>query len=460
MQLPSAFEVRLHAEMPEYAAGILEGLNASPQATAIRLNSKKTDSKPASACVAVPWAENAYWLAERPAFTADPAFHAGAYYVQESSSMLLSAVLRQLPAPRMAIDLSAAPGGKTTLLADALHPKGWLLANEIVPKRAEILAGNIERWGNSRVVVSNASVATLAATGLQADLLLLDAPCSGEGMFRKDLESRQHWHASLPQQCSALQLQIFEESLPLLKSGGHLIYSTCTFSLAENEQQWHYLREQGLVPVALELPADWGFTDAHSIDASIPPGHAYHAFPGTARGEGFFLCVFKKPGERTDQTHEVSESTFGDLPQEIAAQVEVPADLHVAKSSKGMWYAGTQEQLFWCARVEKRVSLLRWGTALGDIPKGRAWMPAHALALAVDLKLHSPCLELQGTLALWYLARRDFQLNQVPEGNFLVKYGKSVLGWGFSRQGKFVNCYPANEKIRMAVQQVAKVLGE
>lgn len=460
MHLPLKFEERLKVELPAFAEKILHALNQAPYETAIRINRKKCLARPIDSNRLIPWANDAFWLSERPIFTLDPLFHAGAYYVQESSSMLLQAVLKQLPAARMAIDLSAAPGGKSTLLADALHPQGWLLANEIVPKRAEILSANLERWGNSRVVVSNASPASLSNLGLHADILLIDAPCSGEGMFRKDLESRQHWHAHLPQQCSALQLQIFEESLPLLKHGGHLIYSTCTFSLAENEQQWHHLRQKGLVPVALELPADWGFTDAHSIDASIPPGHAYHAFPGTARGEGFFLCVFKKQGGTTVLTQDVSESTLADLPQEIAAQVEVPANMHVAKSSKGMWYAGTQEQLFWCSRVEKRISLLRWGTALGDIPKGRTWMPAHALALAADLKLHSPCLELQGTLALWYLARRDFQLNLVPQGNFLVKYEKSVLGWGFSRQGKFVNCYPANEKIRMAVQQVAKVLGE
>lgn len=462
MQLPTEFVQRLHVELPGFASNIVGGLDAAPLSASIRVNQAKTHALPQAEHTPVPWSESAFWLQERPVFTLDPAFHAGAYYVQESASMLLSAVLKKLPAPKMAIDLSAAPGGKSTLLADALAPDGWMIANEIVPKRAEILAGNIERWGNSRVVVSNASGATLAATGIKADLLLIDAPCSGEGMFRKDTGSRSHWHHKLPQQCSALQRQIFDESLTLVRHGGFVIYSTCTFSLAENEVQWYWLVAKGLEPYALRLPTEWGFVDAHEVDPAIPKGYAYHSFPGYSQGEGFFIAVFQKRGDApTTDNSQLWQllKPAENLPEAVSSQLQWPAHYVLAGSKKGVWYAGLPAQLNWCAQHEASLKLLRWGTALGEMLQGKRWMPAHALALAADVRVESVRLELKGTLALWYLSRKEFQLNAMPPGNFIIQYQKHALGWGFNQSGKMVNCYPATEKIRMLAQQVVKVLG-
>lgn len=463
MQLPADFVKRIHLELPGFASSLLEGLDAVPLAASIRLNRAKTIAAPQVGHELVPWLENAFWLKERPAFTLDPSFHAGAYYVQESASMLLSAVLKLLPPPKLAIDLSAAPGGKSSLLADALAPNGWMIANEIVPKRAEILAANIDRWGNSRVVVTNASGADLAATGLKADLLLIDAPCSGEGMFRKDADSRSHWHRELPQLCSSLQRKILDESLGLLDHNGHLLYSTCTFSLAENEAQWHWLVANGLEPYALRLPTEWGFVDAHEVDPAIPKGYAYHSFPGYSQGEGFFICVFKKTVAKSTGVEEPRRHAFRfneNIPEIIGSQLQWPAQYEVASCKKGVWYAGTPEQLSWCAHIETSIKLLRWGTALGEMQHGKRWIPAHSLALATDVKAIAPAVELKGTLALWYLSRKDFQLNIMPTGNFIVRYQHYSLGWGYNQSGKLVNCYPATEKIRMAAQQVVKVLDE
>lgn len=449
--------------MPAFATTILQALASTPQATSIRLNHAKTNAFPQAEHTLVPWAEKAFWLNERPIFTLDPAFHAGAYYVQESASMLLSAVLKKLPAPKMAIDLSAAPGGKSTLIADALSPNGWMIANEIVPKRAEILAANIDRWGCSRVVVSNASGADLVATGLKADLLLIDAPCSGEGMFRKDVESRSHWHRDLPKQCSVLQRKIFDESIDLLDTNGYLIYSTCTFSLAENELQWHLLVDKGLEPYPLHLPLEWGFVDAHEVDPSIPTGYAYHSFPGYSQGEGFFICVFRKPGleQNTDSNNQVQPIKMnGKFPEAVHSTLQYPSHFQLACNKKGVWYTGLPKQLHWCSSNESSLKLLRWGTAIGEWLHGKRWLPAHALALATDVKVEVPVLELRGTLALWYLGRKEFQMNLMPPGNFIVHFQNHALGWAFNQSGKMVNCYPANEKIRMLAQQVVKVLDE
>lgn len=463
MQLPLDFVERLKLELPKFASNIVSGLEGGSQAASIRVNQVKTHAIPQAVNTQVPWAQSAFWLQERPVFTLDPAFHAGAYYVQESASMLLAAVLKKLPAAKLAIDLSAAPGGKSTLLADALAPDGWMIANEIVPKRAEILAANIDRWGNSRVVVSNASGAALAATGLKADLLLIDAPCSGEGMFRKDIDSRSHWHRDLPQQCSLLQRQIFDESLPLLHANGYLIYSTCTFSLVENEYQWHQLVARGFEPHMLDLPAEWGFIDAHEVDPSIPKGHAYHSFPGYSQGEGFFICVFKKLGDAqtADKGQLWQPLRFDEsLPEPIGMRLQWPAHYELTSSKKGVWYTGLSAQLNWCALNEATLKLLRWGTALGEMQQGKRWIPAHALALATDVQVEAATMDLKGTLALWYLSRKDFQLNTMPPGNFIIKFQHYALGWGYNQSGKLVNCYPATEKIRMLAQQVVKVLDE
>lgn len=446
MELPKEFISRVRHDLPQHANKLLAAIADARPITSLRLHEHKPFELSWDHEV-IPWASNAYWLSNRPVFTLDPSFHAGAYYVQESASMLVDAVLSKLPPIECGLDAAAAPGGKSTLMANHLAPKGWMIANEIVPKRAGILKSNLDKWGNSRAVVTNANLAEIRATGLMFDCILVDAPCSGEGMFRKDPESRQHWKSDLPQACSLLQGEIMAEVLPMLSPGGHLIYSTCTFAQVENEFRWLWLAANGLKPIELNFPESWGFLDVHDTFAEIPAGMAYRSLPGISRGEGFFICCFQKtgqnkvnqPAERKREKH-----ALGNI------ELELQNGLILKESKKGLINIGLEAQLQWCSDFERTLRVLRCGAEAGQW-QGKFFAPAHALALAADLRLGVETMPLSKQMAIWYLSRSSFQPGKIPHGNFLLTYNQLNLGWGFNKQNQFVNCLPATEKIRMSV---------
>jgi len=229
MELPLAFTDRtknlLKDEYPAFEKALRE---ESP--VSIRLNPLKTNSG-LFGQEQVPWCKNGYYLQDRPAFTFDPQFHAGAYYVQEASSMFLDHVIRQhIIRPVRYLDLCAAPGGKTTLALSALPEGSLVVCNEIVRNRAHVLAENIIKWGNPYCIVTNNDSATFNSLKHYFDVILTDVPCSGEGMFRKDPVAVQEWSASNVGLCSERQKEILHNIWDALRPGGILIYSTCTYN--------------------------------------------------------------------------------------------------------------------------------------------------------------------------------------------------------------------------------------
>lgn len=446
MELPSLLIQRLQEEMPELIPQLLNSFEEAQPVVSFRVNKFKSSSLKLDGLESVPWCEGGFWLPDRPSFTLDPAFHAGAYYVQESASMILDHVVRQLPDYHVAIDVCAAPGGKSTILADHLSPDGVLLANEIVPKRAEILVENINKWGNSRVVVTNAAPEQLSELGSLADLVLVDAPCSGEGMFRKDQEAIARWKSDLPTSCSKLQKDILAAAILMLKAGGHLIYSTCTFGKCENEENWLWLKSQGFIPVELNIPAQWGFVDSHSLFPEIPAGYAFKGIPGFSKGEGFFVCVFRKAG---NESHLIDHSPEPDAthnwPIETALSIIRTADRFWAVSS-------IQSKLLQRIDSFKDIKVLRRGGEIGILNKDANLVPAHALALSTDVKIDYAEYRMPRAQALWYLSRKEFLPQKLPKGFFKVMFESWCLGWGnTNREGKFVNCYPAHLKIKMSI---------
>ena len=239
---PEAFARRIEEQLgTRQARLLLDALDGDP-VVSVRYNPYKTTSKPA--LEPVPWSRYGFYLTERPSFTLDPSLHGGAYYVQEASSMFLEAVFGAIAdseAPLRILDLCAAPGGKTTLLSSLAGPESLIVANEPVRARAAVLSDNVRRWGIGNVVVTSADPARFAPFGHYFDLILVDAPCSGEGMFRKDRESRRQWSESGAELCAARQRRILGEAWDALRPGGALIYSTCTFNPAENEQNVRWL---------------------------------------------------------------------------------------------------------------------------------------------------------------------------------------------------------------------------
>ena len=262
----------------------------------------------------VAWCPDGYYLKSRPPFTFDPLLHCGAYYVQEASSMFLSHVLRSLvPDPVMMLDLCAAPGGKSTCALSALAEGSVLFCNEPVAPRAQVLAENIQKWHLPQLanhqspitthhsqLITNATAADYARSGLMFDVILTDVPCSGEGMFRKDEGAAAEWSLANVDRCQSLQRDIVGTVWPCLKPGGLLIYSTCTFNTLENETNTAWIAsELGATTVEVSTDSSWNIT------GWMLPGQplaAYRFLPGFTRGEGLYMTVLRKNGTCTDTT--------------------------------------------------------------------------------------------------------------------------------------------------------------
>ena len=307
--LPDAFVRRIREQFPEEHAAFTSALDQSPRPS-IRLNPHKWERirhRPDPPGEPVPWSLNGRFLSERPSFTLDPLFHAGSYYVQEASSMFLEWVLAGPQRPQKTIlDACAAPGGKTTLLA-ALFPDALVVANEVIRSRIPPLLENSIKWGTGNIVVTQNDPDRFSRLPGFFDLILTDAPCSGEGLFRKDPPARSEWTPENARHCSLRQRSILTGLWPALRPGGLLIYTTCTFNPEENERNVAWLLEQtGGECVRL---------DAGPIqEVTHGPVTGYAFYPHRTKGEGFFLSVIRKPGDMTRLAGEnISDESFGSV---------------------------------------------------------------------------------------------------------------------------------------------------
>ncbi|MFO8030426.1 MAG: hypothetical protein R6U28_11250 [Cyclonatronaceae bacterium] len=305
--LPDAFTRRIGEQFPQEHAAFAEALDRDP-VTSIRLNPHKWNRvrcKPDFLGDAVPWSRNGHFLNERPAFTFDPLFHAGSYYVQEASSMFLEHVLTRLSLsgsyPDLILDACAAPGGKATLMA-ALFPDSLVVSNEIIRSRVPPLIENSIKWGTGNILITQNATPHFGGLPDFFDLVVTDVPCSGEGLFRKDPFAREEWTADNARHCSLRQRSIVTDLWPAVRPGGHLVYTTCTFNPEENERNVAWLLDQtGGECVQVSLPAE--ADAAGRIDARNPgsitevtdgPVTGYGFYPHRTVGEGFFLSVIRK----------------------------------------------------------------------------------------------------------------------------------------------------------------------
>jgi 16S rRNA C967 or C1407 C5-methylase (RsmB/RsmF family)/NOL1/NOP2/fmu family ribosome biogenesis protein len=417
--------------------------------TSIRLNPQKS-KQDLPLHQPILWSSYGYSLENRPSFTLDPFFHAGHYYVQESSSMFLEEVLKQtvsVKEPLLAIDLCAAPGGKSTLIQSVLHPESLIVCNEVIQKRVSILKENVIKWGASNMVVTSQDPAAFNRMSGLADLMLIDAPCSGSGLFRREPELVQEWSKQAVQLCSERQRRILADSWNVLKEGGVLIYSTCSYSEEENEQVMDWISSELQAETKrIRLREEW------QIEESVSAGknYGYRFWPYKVRGEGFFIAAFQKitPVSPFKNSRRNVTGTVSSMEKEAAAQwIELKDEVHLLFQGEHLAAVPDRWKSFIHYLIEEhRVRYA--GVELGSIVRDRI-NPDHALALSGLLKTDIPCVELSKEQALDYLRKNEGLYSDIPNGWILIQFEGAKLGWIKGVGKRINNYYPKEWRIRM-----------
>lgn len=459
--LPEGFKALMSSETGDERAKILlSALEGEPE-TSLRINRRKCPAEPLyPGMTPVPWCASGCYLEERPQFTLNPLLHAGTFYVQDASSMVYETIVEKIRERRaesgerrgMTVgDLCAAPGGKTTAILNALPDGSVMLANEFTPSRANILKENLCKYGYPDLIVTNSDTSRLAGMKGMFDLVAVDAPCSGEGMMRKEEAARSQWSEGLIRQSASLQREILANASEMLAPGGYLIYSTCTFNTMEDEDNAAWIAE------TLGLEAiDTGLAGKHSIQGQLKGEIPCLRFmPGFTRGEGLFLVLFRKPevdqvGGRTLKPRkkgkkEGKEKTDPRLA--TTAKSWIKGDLDIINHD-GHLLALSPATATLFEALPKGVRIMTAGVEIGEI-KGKDLIPAHALAMSTAMAHPFPEVELPKEEALRYLAKETILLPEsTPKGFVTVTYRGFPLGFLKNLGNRANNLYPSEYRIK------------
>lgn len=453
--LPIQFRERVLCDLGrEQGEALCQALD-DPSPTAVRLHPLKGAAAPSEERVL--WSEWGYYLAERPSFTLDPAFHAGAYYVQEASSQFVGCLLRgeSLQGARL-LDLCAAPGGKSTLYATLVGAEGLVVANEVDRRRVQILADNVRKWGMGNVVVTTNRASDFEPLAGWFDVVAVDAPCSGEGMFRRLKESREEWSTGGVLQCAAIQREIIRSAWQALRPGGVLIYSTCTFNRTEDEEvladfvAWADSEGEMLESMPPIAEAEgWGI-----LTGCVGAFRTYRFYPHRAKGEGFFAAVVRKGGEpssiaqRKGKRRGLSPIQPVDKreAQELSRWVEEPERMAFYRAGE-QFYASWAAHREWIGELSERLRVVYAGVAMGEIFKG-VLKPDGALALFVGLNRQVlPEAPLTREAALEFLRKGELKAEWFEEGMNRVTTEGHSLGFVKRIGGRVNNLYPNQLRI-------------
>lgn len=458
MNLPDAFLSSMQQTLGlEEAARLKEALCDTPS-TAIRLNLQKVRTE--ASLEPVPWCASGRYLPGRVPFTFDPLFHAGAYYVQEAASMFVEQAVRAYAGgePVVALDLCAAPGGKSTLLCGCLPQGSLLVANEVIKSRAQVLVENMVKWGESHVVVTNDDPSAFAALPGCFDVLLADVPCSGEGMFRKEPAAADEWSPETVSLCRARQRRIVGGCWDCLKPGGLLVYSTCTFNTEENEGNVRWIRDTlGAEVLPLHIPDEWHVTGNLLNEAPFP---VYRFLPHRTRGEGFFMVVLRKKGKadsvgmenrggRKGKRGNASAAANASAESGVVRGWLRDADDFALWQEDGRFHAFPRRYLARLQAMHASLHVLKAGVTVAQM-KGRDMLPHHALAVSTILHQNAfPKAALDYLQAIAYLRKEAVTLpDDTPRGIVLVTYRDIPLGFIKNLGNRANNLYPMEWRIR------------
>ena len=406
----------------------------------------------------VPWAEYGLLLDERPQFTLDPTFHAGAYYVQDSSSMFVGHIFRKLldkietapGRPVRVLDLCAAPGGKSTDLAASLRmvfgDDFLLVANEVMQSRVGILADNMAVWGDPNVVVTSEDPKAFASLPGYFDIILADVPCSGEGMFRKDMQAREQWSEDNVALCQTRQRRIIADVWPSLRQDGLFIYSTCTFNRYENDLNVSWVAsELGADIISGELDEDF--------EGVLKTEAGYSLVPGFVEGEGQYCAAMRKTSEQECEAYgrksrgvkKQKDSCHG---SQTSSWVNGQMDL----LAKGEMITAVPHNIYEdVVMLRDCLRVVSAGCALG-ISKGNVVIPYADLALSLALNADAfPAVEVDHKTALSYLHRDALVLPDAPKGYLLICYQGLPLGFVKNLGNRCNSLHPQGRRIRMDI---------
>ena len=449
--LPTAFKERMCRQLGAKEADLLFEALEGVSPVAIRLNPAKCgDEGVWSDGEAIAWSKCGRKLKERPSFTLDTAFHAGAYYVQEAASQFLDYIvsLEELQGKRV-LDMCAAPGGKTTIYSTAVGECGLVVANEYVRSRANILADNVRKWGMGNVLVTNNAPEHIAQFEGWFDMVAVDAPCSGEGMFRKEEAAREDWSNDAVRMCAARQLSIVREAWQSLKDGGLFIYSTCTFNEEEDEGLLRaFIEEKGDVFVPsqrVEVNDAWGI-----VRGEVGAFQTFRFFPHKCDSEGLFVAVARKSEPTTQRTPKARKRVMQEVDKVSRKELQrwlQGADNHSFAMVADTIYAYRAEQFKAVQALSESLTAIYSGVAMGQIFKGKL-KPDWALSQYVALERKAVATEeLDEPRALDYLRKKDIAVGDMAEGINLVTHEGRALGFVKRIGARCNNLYPNSLKI-------------
>lgn len=430
MELPQEFVAAMREQLGVDEYSIFENTLHLEPPVSVRLNPLKPSAFPDAE--PVPWCPDGCYLPQRPSFTFDPLFHAGCYYVQEASSMYLSYVMRHVlhlsgDEYSVVLDLCAAPGGKSTLLLSELSDSTLVVCNEVIRQRAAILRENIIKWGAANTIVTNNQARDFQRLGTLFDFILCDAPCSGEGMFRKDPQSIHEWSPANVEKCQRRQRDILKDIWPCLRPGGILVYSTCTYNTLENEENVAWIADQ---------------LGAQLLDQK-------RFMPHKSRGEGLFMATLRKtsddvlPVPRTPKTVRIPKtSAFPNwLTNKDSFAILQPLDVISAFPVRHLPLL----ELF-----KRHLKVLYHGIELAK-QKGRdSIQPLHSLSMCNHLNIKAfRTIEVSREISLSYLHGDTLTLSpDVPRGYVLLTFQQYPIGFVNNIGTRANNLYPTEWRIK------------
>ena len=443
---PERFINRIRQQRYVDSDSLLKALHTESPVS-VRVNRSKWTGSPLRS-IPVQWCSNGFYLGKRPKFTLDPLLHAGCYYPQEASGMFLEEVLKQAIQDHDGIkvlDLCGAPGGKATHLSSLIGEKGMLVANEVIRSRVNILSENIIKWGLSNAIVTQNDPSVFGLLHGFFDMILVDAPCSGEGMFR-DKKAVNEWSVENGALCSDRQRRILMDVWPALRENGVLVYSTCTFNPGENEENIKWLISQNKAE-SIKLDNSW-YSDITEIDYEGIYGYGF--YPGKIKGEGLFISVLRKTGKQDVISERSKKSSDNKLKREersVALDWTYFNERNLIKAGDSVIsFPGSQENF---DLLSKRLKIISPGTRIST-EKQNKYLPSHELAMSVYLKKSVfPSIDLNLSDALAYLHRDNIKPGDSEKGWNIISFMGVSLGLVNNIGNRMNNYYPVEWRIRM-----------